>query len=155
MWKYVNCGTAFWYIRTDRKYHHCYKRYGNRSLKIRIGRANPTVLQNYYAHNLHRWLKLFDEGKIQLECYIPRMTMKSRITTANARNAETPAKINVLLPILLLSTNSTSNLSIGIELSVSPSITTYNWASPSFQASHSNDALTFFFFSCAYLFCAS
>ena len=78
MWKYINCGTAFWYIRTDRKYHHCYKRYGNRSLKIRIGRANPTVLQNYYVHNLHRWLKLFDEGKIQLECYIPRMTMKSR-----------------------------------------------------------------------------
>ena len=65
MWKLINCGTYFWYIRTDRKYHHCYKPYGNKSIKIRIGRASPTVLQRY-------------DGKTTLECYLPRMTMKNR-----------------------------------------------------------------------------
>ena len=78
MWKLINCGTYFWYIRTDRKYHHCYKPYGNKSIKIRIGRASPTVLQRFDINYLHTWLRSSDDGKTTLECYIPRMTMKNR-----------------------------------------------------------------------------
>ena len=78
MWKLINCGTYFWYIRTDRKYHHCYKPYGHKSIKVKIGRANPTVLQRFDINYLHLWLRLYDEGKTTLECYIPRMKMKNR-----------------------------------------------------------------------------
>tara|TARA_R100000789_G_C3016631_1_gene152555 strand:- start:406 stop:732 length:327 start_codon:yes stop_codon:yes gene_type:complete len=75
-YKFVDCGTHFWFIKTEKKYHHCLSPYDMEHHKIRIGHALPSGVKKTHLDNLHTWLRLSDEGKIELDCYLNNMSKR-------------------------------------------------------------------------------